>query len=110
MVTKKLKYNGNYDVDKVIRNILSNLTSEHYKKVIAAKDGNVTIYIYEKYYFRTNSDLTVTAIVRYEDLTTYVDIIVGGGSIGLISLDYGSENNALNELYNKLVSVGFKEF
>ncbi|MFX1320373.1 MAG: DUF6054 family protein [Promethearchaeota archaeon] len=65
------------------------------------KQDTTTVLIIEKYYFRINSNLTITLIFnRNNNYSVEVHIITSGGKLGLLGLTWGSEKSALNKIIN----------
>ncbi|MBN1802221.1 MAG: hypothetical protein JW891_11985 [Candidatus Lokiarchaeota archaeon] len=59
-------------------------------------NGTVRTYITEQYYFRVKSDLSITVI--FDFIRQEVNIIVSGGSSGLLGVTWGAERNMLKKL------------
>lgn len=67
-----------------------------------AGDG-FAVVVTEQYYFRTNSDLQTTTIFELVDETSCkVTIISGGGQVGLLQHDWGTESGETNRLLGKI--------
>ncbi|MFX1409323.1 MAG: DUF6054 family protein [Promethearchaeota archaeon] len=63
------------------------------------KQDTTTVLIIEKYYFRINSNLTITLIFnKNNNHSVGVHIITSGGKEGLFGLTWGSEKSALNKI------------
>lgn len=60
------------------------------KCVIGVGENAVTVTVYEQYYFRINSRLTLTAIVDRTCGKTHIRLISAGGGYGPFNLDWGS--------------------
>ncbi len=59
-------------------------------------DSTIRTYITEQYYFRVKSDLSLTVI--FDFIRREVNIIVSGGSSGLLGVTWGAERNMLKKL------------
>lgn len=81
---------------------------ELFEKNITYHNHFVTIYVYEEYFFRINSTLSVTVIIEQGENGLIVDLISSGAKIGLGDLTYGAEKAALKPLVEKLVEFGFE--
>lgn len=95
------------DVEKLIPlDIMSD--SGSYRKQIPSRWGVVTILMYEEYYSRINSDLSVTIISDMRDNETTVEIISAGGKVGLGEFSYGAEKRAAKNIAEVLIHEGFE--
>ncbi len=101
--SKKIKTN--------IRNLILEQIDEKdglYEKTITYGENSVTIYIYEEYFFRINSTLSVTIILEQNDLDTNISLIASGAKVGIADLSYGTEKSALKPLIDKFIELGFE--
>ena len=113
MFITKLKIDKKFETKNIINNMLkidSDTKRNVIKKSIKSRLKTTYIYIYEEYYLRTNSDLTVTIFIEEEENSTNVELISSGGGVGMMSNSFGSEAKSLKELKNELISYGFKEY
>lgn len=94
-----------------IESILSEAfpAEDRYFKVIECGDCKITVFIAEEYYFRINSDLTLTVIAEETADETTVEIISGGGKEGLLGFSYGAEKSAERRIVNLFKENGFTE-
>lgn len=93
-----------------IRNIIAEEIADQndiYEKTITYQDRSVTIFIYEEYFFRINSMLSVSIILELDDNGSKVELVASGAKIGLMDITYGAENASLQPIVDKLVEVGF---
>ena len=51
------------------------------------------VNIYEKYYYRAENMLTLTAVVYPEGANTHVHLVSGGGGSGLFGIDGGASGS-----------------
>ena len=54
-------------------------------------DGAVIIF--EKYYYRAENMLTLTAVVYPEGANTHVHLVSGGGGSGIFGIDWGASDS-----------------
>lgn len=78
-------------------------------KTITLENSKVIIFIAEEYYFRINSNLTLTVIVEETSDKATVEVISSGGKTGLWGLTYGAENSAAKRIVRLLKENGFTE-
>ena len=102
MYKVKLYIEGKADGEK-IANIELFGDYETYKNVIATKWGVLTILMYEVFFFRIRSDLSVTIISDERERGTTVEVIAAGGH-GL-----GAEKSAIVEVAKRFKAAGFSE-
>lgn len=55
--------------------------------------GDGAVIIYEKYYYRAENMLTLTAVVYPEGANTHVHLVSGGGGSGLFGIDWGASGS-----------------
>lgn len=96
------------DVEKLIPLDIMSDTGASYKKQIPTRYGVTTILMYEEYYGRINSDLSVTVISDMRDNKTTVEIISAGGKTGMIGVSYGAEKRAAKNIAEVLIHEGFE--
>lgn len=51
------------------------------------------INVYEKYYYRAENVLTLTATIYSEGANTHVHLVGGGGGSGLFGIDWGASGD-----------------
>lgn len=51
------------------------------------------VNIYEKYYYRAENMLTLTAVVYPEGANTHVHLVGGGGGSGIFGIDWGASGS-----------------
>ncbi|RIA66504.1 hypothetical protein EI71_01616 [Anaeroplasma bactoclasticum] len=95
------------DIDKIIDIELASDFGK-YKRVIPAKWGVITILIYEEYYMRIESDLSVTIISDKRDSGTRVEVISAGGKKGMLAISAGAEKKAIMKVVDILKNEGFE--
>lgn len=78
-----------------------------YEKCITYQDHSVTIFIYEEYFFRIKSTLSVSIILEQDENGSKVELISSGAKIGLMDITYGAEKAALKPIIEKLIEIGF---
>lgn len=108
----KLKSTSVCSSDSVISQIkllFENSDGAPFIKNVYALNRSVTIFIAESYYYRTNSDLTITVIVEEQPEYTTVDVISSGGKVGVFQISYGAEDNAVKKVIKALQQLGFDE-
>lgn len=94
-----------------IRNIIAEEIEDQndiYEKTITYQDRSVTIFIYEEYFFRINSTLSVSIILELNESGSKVELIASGAKIGLMDITYGAEKASLQPIIEKLVEAGFE--
>ena len=114
MLIKKLVLNDRCDIKSIVKKeieiVLAGENKKYYYKGIKASGTKAThLFIYEEYYLRTNSDLTVTVVAETDNDKTVVELISSGGGVGFISSNFGTEKSSLKSLYSKLTELGFEE-
>lgn len=81
--------------------------NEVYEKCVTYQDCSVTLFIYEEYFFRINSTLTVSIILEQDENGSKVELISSGAKIGLADITYGAESASLKPIIEKLLEIGF---
>ena len=112
MQTAKLKSNVACSSDKIIKHFRENSLFYGNPFLRHFKEGDRiwTVLVMEEYYFRTNSNLSVTVIIDEKPAYTTVEIVSSGGKIGLLlPLSYGAEGSALDKTKLALKELGFVE-
>ena len=82
----------------------SSLSGELIDRYVINKSKNslCIINVFEKHYFRTGNQLTLTVIYDNTSGFTRVHAISGGGRRGLFNLDLGASNNFTSSVYSEL--------
>ncbi len=89
---------------------LEGLTDDtFFVKKINSEYSKTTIFIFEEYYFRISSNLSLTFIINETSNETAIDIISSGGTSGLLGISYGAEENAVNRIVQLFRDNGFIE-
>ena len=112
MINNKLISQNNVDIESILSDwISSNLLSDDgiFIKRIEKQDCKITIFIFENYYFRINSTLTLTVIAEKTVNGTTVEIVSSGGKEGFYGLSYGAEKSAVKRIVKLLKENGFTE-
>ena len=114
MLISRLVLNDRCDIKTIVKNEIEIVLAGENRKVYAKSfkaSGTKTTYlfIYEEYYMRINSDLTVTIVAESDNDKTVVDLIASGGGVGFTSFNYGAEKSSLKALTSKLKEFGFEE-
>jgi len=100
-----LKYHivikGN-ELDIIIDELKANINNYY-----LYEEGSLYIFITEKYFLRTMSDMTTTIILNYyEEGSCDIEIISGGGTDGVT--DWGAESDRNNGISNFLKELSTK--
>ncbi len=73
---------------------------------VVSQSGDSRLIVIEKYYFRVNSNaLGVVLIEATRGGEFLVNIIAGGGRSGMLGLDYGAENQFVEEIKKILLNA-----
>lgn len=105
---KRIKLSGTNKVNiKAIAEVELNGDFDTYEKLIQTPWGFVQMLIYEEYYFRINSDLSVTVLYEERNGLTEIEIISAGGKEGILGLSFEAEKQALTRLSKRLIKEGF---
>jgi predicted RNA-binding Zn-ribbon protein involved in translation (DUF1610 family) len=91
---------------------LATALKSHYDECseVISQSGESRLIIIEKYYLRTNSNaLGVVLIEKYGEDTSLTHIYAGGGRSGMMGLDYGAENQFVEEIEGILLDAEAKE-
>lgn len=92
---------------KAIAEVELNGDFDTYERLIQTPWGFVQILIYEEYYFRIQSDLSVTVIYEEKNDITEIEIISAGGKDGIQGISFGAEKHALTRMSKRLIKEGF---
>ena len=66
---------------------------------ISNNHNTTTIFILEEYYFRIESNLSITVIFdKIDDNSVEINAIVSGGKKGILEISWGAERKALKKL------------
>jgi len=66
---------------------------------ISNNQNTTTIFILEEFYFRIESNLTITVIFdKIDDNSVEINAISSGGKTGIMQLTWGAERKALKNL------------
>ncbi len=96
-------------LDEIIKKYIdSEFLENTYTTLIEAKDYISHIYIFEQYFLRIGSYITITLITKEELANTTVEVIASGGGneFGKLSA-YGAEISAIKSVSKYLSSFGF---
>lgn len=105
---ERIKLSGTNKVNiKAIAEVELNGDFDTYEKLIQTPWGFVQMLIYEEYYFRINSDLSVTVLYEERNGLTEIEIISAGGKEGILGLSFEAEKQALTRLSKRLIKEGF---
>lgn len=105
---KRVRLEGPQKVDiKAIADVELNGDFGTHERLFKTPWGFVKILLYEEYYFRIESDLTVTVIYEEKQDKTEIEIISSGGKVGIGAISYGAEKAALTGLTKRLIKEGF---
>ncbi len=106
----KLKIDKRFETKFIIKKELE-LDSDIKRNLITKqfKSGSKTtyFYMYEEYYKRTNSDLTVTLFVLETPDFTEIEMYSSGGGVGISSSSFGSEAASLKAFKKLFIEEGF---
>jgi len=105
---EKVKLTGDLKVDiKAIAEVELNGDFGTFEKLVQTPWGFVKILIYEEFYFRIGSDLSVTIIYEEKSSETEIEIISAGGKDGIQGVSFGAEKKALTGITRRLIKEGF---
>ena len=79
-----------------------------YKKVFPTKWGIITLLIFERYYHRIDSDLSITVISDKRDTETTVEIIEAKEKTSVLQFDFAAEKSATKSIAGILINDGFE--
>ena len=99
---------GSLTVNAASIDSLTNALKSEYGECseIISKSGDTRLIAIEKYYFRVNSNsMGVVLIETIGEGKFLVHIIAGGAKAGMLGLDYGAENQFVDEIENILHDV-----
>ena len=112
MKSIKLRIDKKFETKEIIKKELEldsdlkrNLVTKHFK----SGSKCTYYYMYEEYFKRTNSDLTVTMFVLETPEFTEIELISSGGGVGHTSASFGSEAASLKYFKKLFIDLGFKE-
>lgn len=108
MIRNRLILQGKAETERILRELLAD-DDEVFIKKFEYGNSKITIFISENFYFRINSDLTLTVIAEETCDKTTVEVISGGGKEGLLGLSYGAERSAAQRVVKVLKDAGFAE-
>ena len=97
------------NLDEIIKKyIVSEYMENTHTTLIEAKDYISHIYIFEQYFLRIGSYITITLITKEELANTTVEVIASGGGneFGKLSA-YGAEISAIKSVSKYLSPFGF---
>ena len=112
MIKNKLISKNKMNIENVLKDwISSNVLSEdgYFIKKIEKENYKLTIFIFEDYYFRIRSNLTLTIFVEENDEEINVEVVSSGGKEGLAGFSYGAEKSAVKRVVKLLKENGFTE-
>lgn len=78
-----------------------------YTKQIDSGADTVFILVAEQYFYRINSNLSITAVVCQNADGVWVDLTSSGGADGVLGLTLGAESSALKTARKELSRLGF---
>ena len=109
MIYEAYKLDHKYNFDEVISPIIKshNTDNNNFKKTIVSNDEIINIYIYERYFLRIDSNLSITIISTTRSNSTVVEFISAGGSQGILSIYNGAESSSIKEVTKILINDGF---
>lgn len=103
MYIKQFKIKGN-NINEII-----NLISEDLITISFNPAEKVHVFISEKYYLRTNSQLMACLIIKIEDeYNAIIDVVTGGGASGMLDLDLGAEGSrskGIEDILKKIAEI-----
>lgn len=108
----KLRIDEKFETKELIKKEIS-LDSDIKKNLVTktfkSSSKTVYFYMYEEYFMRTNSDLTVTIFVTETPDFTEIELMSSGGGVGFSSSTWGSEKTSLKYFKKLFENLGFKE-
>ena len=109
MNSLSLKTRKIVNLNEIIKKYIdSEFLENTYTTLIEAKDYISHIYIFEKYFLRIGSYITITLITKEDLSNTTVEVIASGGGNELGKLSaYGAEISAIKSVSKYLSSFGF---
>ena len=111
MIYRKYELAKKYNFDEVIDPIIKKHTidNNNFKKKHVSNGETINIYVYERYFFRINSNLAITIISTEKNDSTTIELISAGGCDGLFLEDLGAEASSIKEVIKILKKDGFVE-
>lgn len=112
MKVVKLKIDKKFETKAIIKKELeldSDIKRNLITKQIKCNSKTTYFYMYEEYFTRINSELTVTIFVEETQDSTYIELISSGGGLGPGSRTFGSENASLKELEKLFIQNSFSK-
>lgn len=109
MNSLSLKTKKIVNLEGIIKKYIDSESLENtYTTLIEAKDYISHIYIFEQYFLRIGSYITITLITKEELANTTVEVIASGGGneFGKLSA-YGAEISAIKSVSKYLSQFGF---
>lgn len=105
---KRIKLVGTKKVNiKAISDVELNGDFDTYERTIQTPWGFVKMLIYEEYFHRIKSDLSVTVLYEEKQGQVEIEIIAAGGKEGMMGVSYGAEKQALTRLSRALIKEEF---
>ncbi len=72
-------------------------------------DSNIVLAVFEKFYFRVGSFVSLTVLMSENDFNQKVELIGSGGGAGLIGIDWGANQSFATAAKDILIENGFTE-
>ena len=72
-----------------------------------ADGAEVYFIVYEKYFMRVESYVSLSILFTKTDLRSSVELVSSGGGDGLLNISWGAENSFTNDCAEVLESLGF---
>lgn len=94
----KIKISGENRNDKDFLEFLREIIHPGFERI----EGNLHIFLSQNYSFGTDSDLAITAFLKFEKLKYTLETFSIGGGEGIFGFTMGSENRSLNSIKNKI--------
>ena len=95
------------DIERLI-DVKVETDSGVYKRVFPTKWGSITLLIFERYYHRIGTDLSITLISDKRENETTVEIIAAGGKTSVLQFDFETEKSATKSIAGILINDGFE--
>lgn len=110
------KFRANMNIDEAAQNVKKDvydlgLSIELIDDIVYNFDNcKVYLYVFEKYYFRSSNQTTLTLMITGDEFNTTIDAISSGGGEGfLFKFSWGAEKNFVNGFRKIIVDKGFEE-
>jgi hypothetical protein len=94
----KIHISGENRNDKDFLELLREIIHPRFERI----EGNLHIFLCQNYSFGTDSDLAITAFLKFEELKYTLEIFSSGGGEGIFGFTLGSENRSLISIKNKI--------